>query len=103
MTVRLLRAWLVRLAGLFTASRRDAEFERELLSHLQLHIDDNLRAGMTPDARGGGPGSPSAASSRPKRRIAIGAACRWSIRSHAIFVTAAASSSRVPASRWRRC
>jgi putative ABC transport system permease protein len=49
MTVRSVRAWLLRLAGLFTASRRDADFDRELESHLQLHVDDNLRAGMTPD------------------------------------------------------
>ena len=43
------RAALMRLAGLVTPGARDPEFAAELESHLQLHIDDNLRAGMTPD------------------------------------------------------
>ncbi|MBI3492593.1 MAG: ABC transporter permease, partial [Acidobacteria bacterium] len=47
--MRGLRAFVIRLAGLFTASRHDREFADELASHLQLHIDDNLRAGMTPE------------------------------------------------------
>jgi putative ABC transport system permease protein len=41
------RALLVRLRK--TLSPRDDEFTAEIDSHLQLHIDDNLRAGMTPD------------------------------------------------------
>lgn len=41
------RAWLSRLAGLFTRSRRDRELSSELESHLEMHIDDNVRAGMT--------------------------------------------------------
>ncbi len=44
-----LRAWLIRLAGLFPATRRDRELADEIESHLQLHIADNLRAGMHPD------------------------------------------------------
>jgi len=47
--MRSVRALLVRVAGLFTSGRRDRDFDAELASHLQLHIDDNLRAGMTPD------------------------------------------------------
>src|SRR5437867_4641529 len=43
------RAALMRLAGLVTPGGRDPDFAAELDSHLQLHIDDNLRAGMTPD------------------------------------------------------
>jgi predicted permease len=39
----------LRLAGSLRSSRRDREFSDELASHLQLHIDDNVRAGMTPD------------------------------------------------------
>jgi len=36
----------------FTRARRERDLAAELESHLQLHIDDNLRAGMTPaDAR----------------------------------------------------
>ncbi len=45
---RALRAALIRLAGSFGRPPRDEEFEAELESHLQFHIDDNLRAGMTP-------------------------------------------------------
>ena len=44
------RAWFQRLYGLFRKSKRDAELEAELHSHLQLHIEDNLRAGMTPES-----------------------------------------------------
>ncbi|HVN04709.1 MAG TPA: ABC transporter permease [Bryobacteraceae bacterium] len=43
-----LRAWLVRLSGLWTAARRDHDMSDELESHLQMHIDDNIRAGMPP-------------------------------------------------------
>jgi macrolide transport system ATP-binding/permease protein len=42
-----LRAWLLRLGELFRKARRDRELAAELESHLQLHIEDNLRAGMT--------------------------------------------------------
>ena len=47
--MRQLQAWLLRLGGLFQKDQRDAEFSSELESHLQMHIDDNLRLGMTPD------------------------------------------------------
>ena len=43
-----LRAAIMRIAGLFGRSRRDRDLEAEIESHLQLHVDDNLRAGMTP-------------------------------------------------------
>jgi predicted permease len=42
-----LRAWLLRLSGLFSKERRDREFNAEMESHLELHIEENLRAGMT--------------------------------------------------------
>ena len=45
-----LRASFRRSAGLFRKPKHDAEFAAELESHLQLHVEDNLRAGMTPDA-----------------------------------------------------
>lgn len=45
-----LRAWFKRLEGLFRRPQRDAEFAAELESHLQLHIEDNLRKGMSPEA-----------------------------------------------------
>ena len=43
-----LRAGAIRVAALFRGSHAEREFAEELDSHLQLHIDDNLRAGMTP-------------------------------------------------------
>ncbi len=48
MYIRQLRGWMVRLAGLFGREKRDREFAEELASHLQMHIEDNLRAGLTP-------------------------------------------------------
>ncbi len=44
----LLRAWFQRLAGLFHRERRDRELAEELESHLQMHIEDNVRSGMSP-------------------------------------------------------
>ena len=46
--MRTMRALVFRLNGLFNGGRRDREIGEELASHLQLHIDDNIRAGMTP-------------------------------------------------------
>jgi predicted permease len=45
--MRSVRASFTRLAGLFNKARRDRELLSELESHLEMHIDDNLRAGMT--------------------------------------------------------
>ena len=45
--MRQLRAFFIRLAELFRKPRRDRELNAELESHLQLHIEDNLRSGMT--------------------------------------------------------
>src|SRR5438876_5428331 len=44
------RAWFERLGGLFHKAQREAELAAELESHLQLHVEDNLRAGMTREA-----------------------------------------------------
>ncbi|HMF57157.1 MAG TPA: ABC transporter permease, partial [Pyrinomonadaceae bacterium] len=49
MIARRLRAWLMRLGGLFNKERRDRELAEELEAHLQMHIEDNLRSGMTPE------------------------------------------------------
>jgi predicted permease len=46
--MRPLRAWWIRLTGLFSAGRRSEQFDEELRSHLAMHIEDNLRQGMTP-------------------------------------------------------
>jgi putative ABC transport system permease protein len=42
-----LRSFFARLAGVFTGSRRERDLTDELESHLQMHIDDNLRRGMS--------------------------------------------------------
>jgi len=47
--LRQLRGWLVRLFGMFHRGRREQEFADELESHLAFHIEDNLRAGMSPE------------------------------------------------------
>ena len=46
--MRRVRAQLLRAAGLFGGRKRDREMAAELESHLQMHVDDNLRAGMDP-------------------------------------------------------
>ncbi len=45
--MRQLRAWFVRLGGLFRRDRSDSELAAEMESHLQMHIEDNLRSGMS--------------------------------------------------------
>lgn len=42
-----LRAWLMRLAGVFSRERWNREIAEEFDSHLEMHVADNLRAGMT--------------------------------------------------------
>ncbi len=47
--MRQLRAWLVRLGNLFGRKRSELELSDEISSNLQFHIDDNARAGMSPE------------------------------------------------------
>ncbi len=47
--MRTLRGWLMRLGGLFNRQHKHRELDDELESHLQMSIEDNLAAGMTPD------------------------------------------------------
>src|ERR1041385_8306620 len=47
--MRKLRACLLRFRGLFQKDYRERDFADELESHLQMHIDDNIRAGMSPE------------------------------------------------------
>ncbi|MBO0862738.1 MAG: hypothetical protein J2P21_30415, partial [Chloracidobacterium sp.] len=49
MEIRRIRGWLAQLFGLLNRKRRAHEFAEELESHLAMHIEDNLRAGMPPD------------------------------------------------------
>lgn len=45
--MRQLRAWFLRFKGIFLRNARERELADEIESHLQMHIDDNLRAGMS--------------------------------------------------------
>ena len=46
--MRGLRAWIIRFGNLFRKSRHEQDLSEELDSNLQFHIEDNLRAGMSP-------------------------------------------------------
>ena len=46
--MRQLRVWFIRLAEHFRKHRRERELAAEMESHLHLHIEDNLRTGMSP-------------------------------------------------------
>lgn len=46
--MRKVRELILRLGGLFNKQRKDRDFDQEMESHLQMHIEDNLRLGMTP-------------------------------------------------------
>ena len=45
--MRNLRAWLLRVADVFHKEQKEQELTEEMRSHLQMHIDDDLRAGMS--------------------------------------------------------
>jgi predicted permease len=45
--MRVLRAWLLRLWAMFRRAPSETELNEELESHLQMHIADNVRAGMS--------------------------------------------------------
>src|SRR5579863_2405719 len=47
--MRKFRGWIMRFGGLFNKGRKDREFQDELESHIGMHIEDNLRSGMTPE------------------------------------------------------
>ncbi len=46
--MRRARAWFLRVVGLFQKDRLDREFSEELESHLQLHVEDGIRSGLSP-------------------------------------------------------
>jgi len=50
--MRRIRAIFIRLAGCFGAARREHDWNAEFQSHFEMHIEDNVRAGMSlADAR----------------------------------------------------
>src|SRR5256885_10648837 len=48
--MRRARGWLARLLAPLGGGRSDRDIDAELRSHIDLHVADNIRAGMTPDA-----------------------------------------------------
>ena len=46
--MRKLRGWLIRLGGWWGREGRERQLREELEAHFQMHVEDNLRAGMTP-------------------------------------------------------
>src|SRR5277367_1364922 len=46
--MRTARAWFLRMGGMLHKERMDRELSEELASHVEMHVADNLRAGMTP-------------------------------------------------------
>ncbi len=49
MRARQVRGWFVRLAGALGGGASDRELAEELESHLQLHVEDGVRAGLQPE------------------------------------------------------
>src|SRR5829696_10084199 len=45
--MKFIRTAVVRLLGTVLSSRRERDLAAELESHMQLHIDDNIRGGMS--------------------------------------------------------
>ncbi|HKD81880.1 MAG TPA: ABC transporter permease [Candidatus Angelobacter sp.] len=45
---KLWRLW-ARITGLFSKGERERDMAQEFESHLQMHVEDNIRAGMTPE------------------------------------------------------
>src|SRR5260370_7290009 len=49
MNRRTLRCWIVRVRELFHRERIERELNDELVSHLEMHMADNRRSGMSPE------------------------------------------------------
>jgi predicted permease len=47
--MKTLRAWMSRARGTWPSARREQELAEEMESHLAMHVDDNLRGGMSPE------------------------------------------------------
>ncbi len=47
--MRAVRAWFVRLGEFVFRQRRDMELAAEIDSHLQMHIADGVRSGLSPE------------------------------------------------------
>ena len=47
--MRLLRAWGIRIQGIFTRRRRVQQFDEELQIVLEMHVEEGIRRGLAPD------------------------------------------------------
>src|SRR5262245_20448262 len=47
--MRSLRAWLLRLGGVFRGARDDGDFEAQIQADIDLHVEDAIRAGASPE------------------------------------------------------
>ena len=47
--MRTLHTWMMRIRGMFRNEQMERELNAELASHLEMHVEDNMRAGMTPE------------------------------------------------------
>src|SRR3954463_1327616 len=46
--MKAIRAWFIRMLGVFASSGSDRDLTAEIESPVQLHANDNIRAGMSP-------------------------------------------------------
>ncbi|MFZ0589149.1 MAG: permease prefix domain 1-containing protein [Bryobacteraceae bacterium] len=47
--MKTVRRFFIRLWGSFSTAKRDRDLGAEIQSHLELHVADNLSAGMSPE------------------------------------------------------
>jgi len=47
--MRVLRAWVMRLRGLLSRERSEQDFSNQIRADIELHIEDSIRSGMSPD------------------------------------------------------
>jgi hypothetical protein len=71
--------------GLFFRDRLERELDDELRFHLEKQVEENLRAGMSEAEAHRKPGSPSAVSSRSRRKYATCGASGTSRRRSGIY------------------
>jgi putative ABC transport system permease protein len=72
------RTWLSRVMSLVRRDRLDRELTQELEAHLEMHIDDNRRLGMSADEARRQALIKLGGVEQSRRGIATGEACRYS-------------------------
>ncbi len=100
--MRSLLAWWRRALALIGGRSRAGQFDAELESHLELHIDENLRRGMTPEAARRDALVALGGLQSVRERIAIAAAFRRSTPSRRTSASPSACCARRRGSRPQR-